>query len=252
MIERNITKDELSHLKVIGEGSEGVVYNAHNGLLYKVYKDSCYTTLDPEHTKKMYSPRIIYTAVERQEDIKNSVLPLGPLYINNKFKGCILKKHSGYVDLHNISILPKKLKLNILRQLIINVKELTDHFIYHLDLSNKNTSNGTHSNILISMKGHLQIIDLDGKSTTYTPGYIEEYFQMTLTSLLSLISDLIFDIDFAAIDVTEMDVDYLLHGLIKNGIPTEVARKVIYQPNVTYNDLNEIIDVAEKCKKLTI
>lgn len=241
---------ELLTLKKLGEGSDGIVYKAGNGLLYKLYKQKHYITMDAEHMKKMYSPRIIEVATQRQSVIKNSTLPLGSIYINGVFKGCILKYHQGYIGIHNINILPKKLKIKILKQLVHNVKELTDHYIYHFDLSNKKIDTDHHSNVLISLKGNIEIIDLDGKSATYTDDFNSEYYQLTLRSLCSLIVDLLFDLDIER--CTDEDINYIKERLIQNKIPADLASMIAYQNAPSYDGITEILDVANKTKILRI
>lgn len=243
----HVSRKELEKLKKIGEGTEGIVYKAGNGILYKVYKSKFYTTLDSEQTKKVYSPRLIEEAVKRQKYVENSTLPLAPLYIDDKFGGCVLKHHRGYVDFHNINILPQKVKLKIFKQLIANVKELTDYYIYHLDLNNKRIDNEHHSNILISFLGEQQIIDLDGKSTAYTNVFDPEYYQMTIQSLFSLIAEILFDIDLT-IDYSQEEIEFITQNLQNIGFPFDMAYKIASQKDTSFEEITEVINYAEKSK----
>lgn len=252
MLELNIKSSDLNSLKKIGEGTEGIVYRTSSGLLFKVYKDKYYITLDSEHMKKKYSPRIIRDAANRQPEIQYSTLPLGPLYIDNHFAGCILKEHRHYVNIHNINILPFKTKIRIIKRIIAYVEELTNHYIYHLDLSNKKVCSENHSNILISLGGDIQIIDLDGRSTTYTNSFDTEFFEMTLSSLLNLITDLLFDLDLTSIDLGEEDADYLINRLENLGLPSDLATLAIRQNNVSYESIKELVNASASLKRLTL
>ncbi len=242
MLEARIKSEDLRRLRVIGRGTEGTVYNAGKGLLYKVY--TC--------EDKAHSPEQIDDAVSRQPLIKHSTLPLGKLYVDNAFAGCILKYHRMYINIHNICILPKKLRLQIARKIIMQVKELTDNNIYHFDLANKKDFQGHNSNILISLTGDVQIIDLDGRGIMYTSEPNEEYKQMTLRSLLHLLLDLLYDFDYYAEDYDDSDLRYYGKMLLDKGLSEELVGTLVRQSATSYDAINQMIDNVGNMKGLTI
>jgi len=148
-------------------------------------------------------------------------------------------------------MLPKNLKLKIIRKVISYVKELTDHNIYHLDLANKKVTNEGHSNILISLTGDIQIIDLDGRSTTYTTDFDKDFYNISLQSLMSLIVDLLFDIDLVEYDLMTADYEYLNNYLSRIGLNKELIDRIISSEDLNYEIINEIVDNYSKIKRLT-
>ena len=243
-----ISSQELSRLKQIGEGTEAIVYRAGKGMLYKVYKNKYYIAIGSEQVKKCYSPRIIEEAARRQQFIKHSTLPLNPLYIDGKFKGCVLKEHRGYGDIYNINILPQKTKIKLLKQLVLNVKELIEHNIYHVDLSNKSIPGVHKGNVLVSLTGDLQLIDLDGKSTTYTNGFDAQFYQLTVQTLLALITDLLFELDMD--DLYFEEVMYITEKLKSNGFPMNLAETIALQRDSSFEEIDEVLECASKCKRI--
>lgn len=249
-MEKHISSKEFSKLKPIGEGTEAIVYRAGNGILYKVYKGKYYIAIGSEQVKKGYSPRIIEEAASRQQYIQHSTLPLGALYIDDKFKGCVLKEHHGYGDIYNINILPKKLKIKLLKKLVLNVKELLDHDIYHVDLSNKKIPGVHKGNVLFSLTGDIQLIDLDGKSTIYTHRFDSQFYQLTIQSLLALITDLLFELDIE--EEFFEDIMYITEKLKELGFSESLAETIALQRDSSLEEIDEILEVADKCKRIRL
>ena len=244
MIEIRINSEKLRRLNKIGTGTEGIIYNAGSGLLYKVYKEG--------FSEQLYSVDNIVRASNRQSLIKNTSLPLGPLYIDERFCGCVLKYHKHYTDIYNVNIFSRKFKMMIVRKLINYVEELTDHNIYHLDLNNKDELHLGQSNVLFSFLGSVQIIDLDGKSTVYTDNFNHNFYQLSLQSLLNLIIDLLFDFDYAGEDIMEADINYLENRLLKMGLSKEIVKMIVRQENIDYMRIGELVDESEKIRKLVL
>ena len=242
MLEARIKSEDLRKLRIIGRGTEGIVYNAGKGILYKLY-----TCKDDSH-----SPEQIQTAVSRQPLIKHSTLPLGTLYVDDAFAGCILKYHHLYTNIHNICILPKKMKLEIIRKIIMQVKELTDNNINNFDLANKKDFQGHNSNILISLMGNIQIIDLDGRGIAYTDEPNEQYRQMTLRSLLHLLVDLLYDFDYYGEEYEDSDLKFYGEILLKKGLSEELVSTIVKRTDTSYDAINQMIDDVGKRKGLVI
>jgi len=245
----NINSSDFEKIKCkkIGEGNDAIVYNAGKGNLYKVYKEeSMFKNINKPtkiykkgNRKKNIEERILYLdkdgvkiyykdafkrIVKKQDSINLSSLPKSSLYINGKFSGCVLKKING-VSIHNIfGILSKKTKLKILKSILEEVKELTDNFIYPIDIANSPWV-GKHSNILINFKLKPELIDLDGNSTLYRECYDETCYNYTIASLNLLFLELINDTTFAYYD-NSIDKEFLKNKLMKNGINEELAIKL--------------------------
>lgn len=229
---------KLKH-KVIGQGKEGIVYKAKNGLLYKLYRDPSIYSINP-----------IIKAVNRQSYVKNTTLPLGVIFINDNFSGCILKQHRGYIDIHNITGFPRKIKLIVLRKLLSDIKELSDNFIYHHDLANKRIDKRTHSNILISANNSIEIIDIDGNSTYYSDGYNKNYEEMCYVSLTILMAEILFEIDISN-NLMDADIDVYSFELKKIGLSNEFIR-MIFCGQSSHDQIKELLNYVEKNKIRTI
>lgn len=209
--------------------------------------------LDNYGVKRIYNESVIINAMKRQLNIKLSTLPLAPLYIDNRFRGCILKNHQGYTDLHNMSFLPYKTKLKILKELLEKVKELNDNYVYPVELSNYKTDNNSHSNILINpITLNTEIIDLDGKSTVYTDTFNKNLSKISYNKFTSLVIKLLYDIDIEISegqDIYEDDSDFLNDNLMKKGIDYNVAISIINQDYYDYKNNNELLNYLTLKKK---
>ncbi len=257
--------DKIKNRK-IGEGNDAIVYNAGNGMLYKVYKDESMHEYLNKPTKvykgakkdvhdkllyldkdgvKIYYKDAFKRIVKRREDIKLTSLPLSSLYIDGKFKGCVLKKING-VQLHNIfQILNKKTKLRILKEIIIKVKELTDNYIYPIDTANSPII-GKHSNILLNYKLKPELIDLDGKSTLYRETYDEKSYMYAIMSLNLLFLELLND-EALGYHSNSFELDHVKNVLIRKGINEELAYKLSrYKAN--YDELERYAELCLKIK----
>ena len=124
-----LNKEDLENYKLIGKGTEAKVYRVNNNTLYKIYtiplrekdnhRDGNYIVdedgvkvvvnkgnasiknidpypyyVDASGVKKVYDANVIYDAMKRQENIKGTSLPQAPIYLDGKFKGCVLKNHN--------------------------------------------------------------------------------------------------------------------------------------------------------------
>lgn len=228
-----LDKMDLVKLKkrLIGKGTDGSVYDVGNGYLYKIYHDgSFFSNINVEHpllvgdedvkiaqkgiypSLKEYYPYFRYfdsngvriigetaiqLAIEKQKYVKRTQLPVAPIYVNSRFKGCVLKKHTLHCQLHSLIFLPKSVKKKILLSIVDNVEELLESNIYHLDIANYSDDRrlSTHSNILVSVRGIPQLIDIDGKSAFYLENESPVLFSKCLRGLTVLILKYYYDID---------------------------------------------------------
>lgn len=237
-----LTKDELRKLKTIGYGTDGMVYKYKNNLLVKIYHSNPKSTftsridLKNDEDVKIYSKgqkiksnyyenclnyflynneeikilpkEALFKAIERQKNIDLTSLPLGVVYLNNKFAGCILKRHYG-IQLHKLMFLPLEKRKSLFLKILKANRELLENNIYHRDLANspyvkkdiilpnKTIVKSGHSHILVNpLNKDINIIDLDGKSTVYTEKHNEKYLLQNALNLNILALEFLFKLDY--------------------------------------------------------
>ena len=278
-----LNNEDLNKYKSIGKGTEAKVYKVNNEYLYKIYtiplrankndvdnndyqidndgvkvvtdiKKTSVKNVDPypyyidaSGVKKVYSEKVIYDAMERQKNIKGTYLPQAPIYVDGKFKGCVLKNHNHYINMHSMFLLPKKTKLQILSKLLVKVKELTDNNIYHCDLCNYKTDEYTHSNVLINpLTLNTEIIDVDGKSTVYSKTYNDILYNRTYLNFNLLTIKYLYDIDFSK-ELSNEDIDSLIEHLIDL---THLDYKTVYDIlDYTYTTYEKNDELLRKLKR---
>ena len=174
----NMTDQDFKHLTYISSGTFGSVF--HNGKIafkkyhpeikahfefeYKIIKNPC---LRPHPIKfrlmKYYNRHLKYTNLSCE-----------PLYINQKFSGICYPYYDGDVlyNLKNISFIEKE---DIVKQLLRNAKELTNHHIYPLDYK--------LDNIIYTKQGEIKIIDLDDPLTKYKLVRHPHLYQKSMVTL---------------------------------------------------------------------
>lgn len=234
-----LTTEDLLKLKKIGHGTEGSVYEYNKDLLIKIYHKSIQPTFkDAENDEdvkiykrghvektnyydndlnyytyknesiKLLPKEAIFKAIERQKDIELTTLPIGAVYLDGKFAGCVLVRHRG-IQLHKLMGLPfnarKKLYLRVLKA----NAELLKHNIYHRDLSNSpyatkyvklpddSIISCGHSHILYNpLADQMNLIDLEGKSTVYTERLEDKYLAQNAADLNALALEFLFKTDY--------------------------------------------------------
>lgn len=232
--------------KYIASGTEGHIYRVGNGLLYKLYRP--YEELAKEvgfnskhNIDSLYTDTNIITAMERQQNIQLTSLPVCPIYDEKSlFIGCALKDHGRCFPVHSITMLPRKKQIFIIKQLLSVVKELCDNNIYPQDLATKEIDGKPHTNILIKLNGKPEIIDLDGKSTIYSKEKDENLEYSTYVSLTALICEILYGID------TKEDRDYVdneceIRKLTESGMPYDLAESML-RYECDYHTLSKIVE----------
>lgn len=234
-----LTTEDLLKLKKIGHGTEGSVYEYNKDLLIKIYHKSIQPNFkDAENDEdvkiykrgqvennnfydndlnyytyknesiKLLPKEAIFKAIERQKGIELTTLPIGVVYLDGKFAGCVLVRHRG-IQLHKLMGLPlnarKKLYLRVLKA----NAELLKHNIYHRDLANspysatnaKLPDNSVisygHSHVLYNpLTNQMNLIDLEGKSTVYTERVEDKYLMQNAENLNALALEFLFKTDY--------------------------------------------------------
>lgn len=183
--EIDLSLSSLSNLRVVGEGTDGIVYQYTNNILLKIYRNrldrfkKLQQTLElpdrifdkknyqPYYSQdhisfqkqdepgyvKLYSKDTITEVVKKGQNVKRSHLPKGPVYLDSKFVGCFLQKISG-IPIHNFRNMPNSFKRAIITSLFDDVEELLNHFIYPIDLHNSPFSTIQY----LDSQGSLQIL----------------------------------------------------------------------------------------------
>ena len=173
-------------------------------------------------------------AIARQEYITRSNLPVDIVYVDNIFAGCLLRKMNG-IQLHKLIGMPVKYKKKIIKSLLLDIDELMKNYIYHTDIANSPYSVSLfmdegdnvrlkkgHSHVLVNpLTLKTNIIDLDGKSTTYMERYNYNLEQKCLMNLVRLIIEFLFKLDTD--EIKEVDERYF--ELLKLGLSEKAASK---------------------------
>lgn len=198
--EINLSIDEILHCPVIGEGSEGIVYQYVDNILIKIYRKRIYWMKDslqlldlPDkiydksslqvknyqdqftfHKRdeldyiKLYERDTLAEIGKKRNDVKRTQLPIGPVFISHRFSGCFFQAVSG-IPIHHLMFLPLFYKRKIGRSLIEDIQELVKNFVYPIDLNNSPFSETTilnefgHYNIV---RGHSHVYIKLGKQKT--------------------------------------------------------------------------------------
>lgn len=260
----SFTEKDLKFLKQIGQGEDGFVYKINNELALKLYKskeikDS--TILDDDYVKvqkpkqfvnkpsfqarcidengvRLSYEEIIYYAMRKQKDIEKTFLPLCPFYINDHFKGCIIKYFKNCIPISSYQILDK-------------IQELLNHNCYPTDLYNKIKEKRPHNNIIvqISKEGMKpQIIDLDGRSVCYTAFKNQSYYNETLFSFTTFLLELFYNQNLE--DYYEEDDTYRDYYLdyFETKMPKEIAKELL-SPAPCIEGIHDFLDYKKRSLK---
>lgn len=220
-----ISTPDLQKLKIIGQGSEGTIYEYSQNELLKIYHsyydcmqmDIKNATFDEDgvnvtpiknfKNKSIHHNTIQYfdeegvrlsrkesisRAIAAQKDIHLTRLPQSAVYVDGKLKGCSLYYHRHTTNIYTVMNIPLyRLRLKIIKKILEEVKELTSHHIYHIDLCQHPTLESKNTNILLTPFLEPQIIDIDGHSAIYSATANEDYKRITEFSLGVLIIELL-------------------------------------------------------------
>ncbi len=282
---------DLLTLKPIGQGTDGKVYKYKKDILIKLFhqavfnitshhhnleedmkiyqkndktnwKNSFYTGVlkyyvsdTPETSLLLHSEIALKKIIERQKDIKYTHLPIGSVYLNGYFAGCMLKKIHG-IQIHKLIGLPLKYRKKIYLNILKCEAELLKNNIYHCDLSNS-----PYTDVLISLpdghtitKGHSHIIvnpfnlqthfiDLDGKSTIYTEQNNEKLKQKSLEELAKLTTEFLLKVN---LDDYKEYPEEMIPELEEHQIYDCNLQQKIYEANMTLEELEQLCLTLKK------
>jgi hypothetical protein len=200
--------------------------------------------VDNEGVRKIYSIDQIDEAIKRQQNIKQTSLPLGPIYIDNRLGGVVLKYHKGYFNFHIISMLSQKLRLEMLKIVLEKLKELCDNNIYPIDYANQSDGPHPHSNILINIKEDVQFIDLEGKSTMYTKDSSRYYESIAYAEFYFLVLDIMYGEKLSE-EMSEEDLEYMENYLKERGFDEGYIKYLRNPYNLNYDISKGLLDTCK-------
>lgn len=192
MKELDITPNELKQLidksKIIGEGIHITIFEYGSDLikldstLYNLLRynsENCaerqyrsHYSLDNEDThnetyrefRSLVNPRQIERLVAKKDNIILSQLPKGIVKLGDFFPGTIIPYHKEHLDLSELPRSDHKLLLEILKKLLLSIKELADNKIAHHDLVHYNVYAPHRRGYNVLYKDNTpQIIDFDSR-----------------------------------------------------------------------------------------
>jgi len=273
----------VNNYKYIGSGVDGSIYKMNNNTVYKFYHDtkdyitvSANATYDSEgvnisnfkdlrnngirHDNRMFKytdkdgvilgrEDAIRKAIEKQENVKLTSLPKQAIYVNNKIAGCSYEYYPNKLGIYSTAYLPLKLKLKVCEKLLLKVKELIDNNIYPVTLaqhSDKYPASKNNSNVLIGLDLDPKIVDLDGLSAFYSESFSKNYYNRSMTSLSTLIIEILcgMDLNFERID--EENIDEYATYLVEKHIPKNYVTKYLDYSRLDIQDLDDIVKRLKK------
>ncbi len=214
----NISKKEIRNLKRVGSGEEAIVYEFNNNQLLKLY-----------HSYKKISAGKIIMLSSMQHKIKNTKLPLGPVYDQYDIIGCMHYYHKNAINFDDlIDIEDQTYKIDKFRQLNNNIDELLTNNIYFYDLDNQN--------VLITPNHKVELIDTDSANISNDKGNKLSIYRQ----LKSMILETLFNQEYYLNDeeiLSGYDVNYkYIDDFTANNLSPEL--------------FNEFFDYLEKDKVL--
>ena len=220
-----------------------------NDLTYYSYSE------EEKESIKLLPKEAIYKAIEKRRNLELTSLPLGVVFFQNCFAGCIIEYKHG-IQIHKLIGLPlnmrKKIYLNILKA----EAELLKNNIYHIDLANspfakryivlpnKKIIETGHSHVLVNpwtLKTHF--IDLEGKSTIYTEKENPFYKRMSLNNLTILTLEFLLQINWEEYKEDEEEMVPLLE---KMKVPEIMIDKLIGEDMRELEDFYELSLILKK------
>lgn len=209
----------------------------------------------------------ILKAVETSGNVKKTYLPNHIIYEKNnnrkKAIGCVYPYYKNTIGIYASAYLPLRQRLMICKELIGKVSELLDNNVYPITLAQRSDIfpvSKSESNILLGLNLRPYIVDLDGNSTFYTEEYSHYYTSLVLSSLSTLVMEIISKIkiydDHVLNDTVCTDeivssyvsnyINELINEFSKVGIPEKLTQKYFEYGKLEMNDIKKLIKSVEK------
>ena len=204
------------------EGTEAKLY-INNSNLYKIYiKDKGYSFLH------------LMALNDRQKYIENTVLPNGIIFDSNRIKGCSIKYFENYKELLTIKDNNILDKVRLLKKTLINLKEITDNYIYPRDLN---------INGILVFVSDIKIIDLDTHRTIINNKRDNEL----LKYVLQLYRNIFFEILYFDFDPIFSNFD--IKSFLENKKINSKIIKLISTDKINYSNFFDYINYIENENK---
>lgn len=275
--------DIKKNKKVIGQGVDGTAYYIRNNILYKFYhsfgdtieiknkgifdsdgvnirnfkelrnyvgfrNDNRLIHYVDENGVILAKEDAILSAIKKQCNVKLTSLPQGIIKVDNKLAGCVYKYYPYTFGIYACMYLPLKLRLNIIKKLLIRVKELTDNYIYPVTLAQKNEKypfSSKDSNVLLSVKLNPILIDLDGISALYGDRYSKVGYDRTMMSLSTLVIELIAKCDVPFHDIENYNDDFIRY-VKEAGISDKYIDSYLNSFSLNFDEMEDMIRELKK------
>lgn len=190
--------DELG-LRRLGGGTEADIYVLSNQFLIKIYKEQLI-----EDKPEIYNDSRILEIASKRDLVRRTILTYGPVYINDKFKGCIIYYHRKSCNFNYIGLIPSNnYRLKRLIEINDSLRELELNNLYHIDIR--------PSNVLLVKFMNSKIIDIDGKSVRLNDKK-GSYQARMYGNLFDLILDKVFDYQVDENDLSDFYIEDAFGG----------------------------------------
>lgn len=204
--------EDFAGRKISFSGMEANLY-IDKGMIYKIYLNSNISSI--HHLMNLSL---------KQMDIKLTTFPNSAILSNGNLIGIRMKYFDNSIPFRQLKNL--KIKLISLKDALVCLKELTDNFIYPLDLN---------SDGILQFNDKTEIVDLDTNTTKILDHIDNNYLNFVIKLYRNIIFELLFD-DFEAI----IHLNYLKEYLENKHINPALVKDIIKQ-NINYNDLSNFI-----------
>jgi hypothetical protein len=214
------------NLKKVGSGSESEIYLLNNNILLKVYKEELL-----EEMPEIYNDDRI-CEISRKK-IKQTKLPIGPLYINGEFKGCFNNEIKYAPNLEKIKfIIGKENKINKFLELNEKLHELEENKLYYIGLKS--------TNILLPKLKDIALVGLDGNSVRLSEDKNGYYSYRMYSELLCLILEKIFN------KPPIKDEDIIVDDIFDNYLVPYKIKEEFYNKNYSYELIRDFLNYIKE------
>lgn len=192
--------------------------------LYKIYSGNCEFYLKQNlNSREQFVEYLI-----NLEEFNGCVVPNGKIYNQNQFVGVCMKYYRNYFNLYNLLFdeIDWKVKINILKQTSIILKNIHERDIVHGDI---------HLGNIITNLNDTRIIDLDESFFNFSDDNYDK--QLDIKNLITVILSIIYDCNLEDIIPFEMEkrkryIKVLIDKINLNSIFKDYIKDFYFYQNV--------------------
>lgn len=216
-----------------------------------------FTIKEGDTQLRLAEEEAIKETIKKQKRITKTRLPQKLVYVDGKFVGVLLKTVHG-IQVHKLTGAPLSYKKKVMHAILDAVEELLTNNVYHTDLDNspyatvsysssdKTVKSYGHSHVLLNpFTLKVNIIDLDGKSATYTDYYDEQLEKMSLQSLTRLMFEFLYGVEPLERNENayghDIDMEFELE---QKGIPEEDVGRLATEGVNSIEEARDLVDRA--------